>query len=69
MKVTLEQVFLLNKKIGATVYAQSELGDLVAASVPKSYISKHMIDDLIGTNGLLTNRAISIAKEILEQGN
>lgn len=69
MKVTLEQVFMLNKKIGATVYAQSDLGELVAASVSKSYIRKCMIDDLINTNSLLTKRAIDIAKEILEKGN
>lgn len=65
MKVTLEQVCLLNKRIGDTVYSINEYGELDAASLPKRYIKEHMLDDMINQSGRLTARAIQFAKEIL----
>ena len=65
MKVTLDQVFLLNKRIGDTVYSMNEHGELDAASLPKRYIKEHMLDDMIDRNGRLTARAIQFAHEIL----
>jgi hypothetical protein len=66
MNIELHQVFLLNKKIGDTVYAQDESGQLVAASLPKRYIKEHMLDDMIDSKGNLTDRAIKFASEILQ---
>lgn len=66
MKVTLEQIFLLNKRIGDSVYAlDSETNQLVAASLPKRYIREHFLDDMIDAKGNLTDRAVRFAKEIL----
>lgn len=64
--ITLDQVFLLNKRIGDTVYALDTLsGNLVAASVSKRYIREHHLNDMINSKGELTDRAIRFAKEIL----
>ena len=66
MKVTLNQVFLLNKRIGDTVYSlDTTTGLLVAASLPKRVIKEHMLDDMIDSKGNLTGRAIKFAHEIL----
>lgn len=66
MKVSLDQVTLLNKRIGDTVYALDTVtGLLVAASLPKRYIREHHLDDMINSKGQLTDRAILFAKEIL----
>ena len=65
MKVTLDQIFLLNNRIGDTVYSINDLGLLDAASLPKRYIREHMLEDMIDSQGNLTARSIQFAREIL----
>jgi hypothetical protein len=66
MNVTLEQVALLNKRIGDTVYSvNSSTGKLEAAPTTRTYIREHHLDDMIDDRGRLTDRAIRFAKEIL----
>jgi hypothetical protein len=66
IQVTISDVLLLNKRVGANVYAMEIDGTLVSASCHKSYIKENFLDDLINSEGLLTKRALSIALEILE---
>ena len=67
MKVTLEQVSLLNRRIGDIVYSlDTQTGLLVAAPLSQSRIIEDHLDDLIDLNGNLTPRARKFAREILE---